>query len=84
MAEAEYVAVAAAVQTVTAMQNMMVQTNIWDETKTAIKTDNMATVEVIQKPHGTKRRKFIDLRHQYIAQQLIAGRMNIAHVTAAQ
>lgn len=45
-----------------------------------IKTENQTTVEMIEKPHGTKRRKFIDLRHHYIRQNFEANKMAVVHV----
>lgn len=79
-AEAEYIAVAAAIQNANTMHRIMEQAGLWQAAPSTIKTDNKATVEMISKPHGTKRRKFIDLRHHYIRQQLDTGRTSVIHV----
>lgn len=66
------------------MQNMMVQAQVWPDTDTSNKTDNKATVYMIQNTYGTKRRRFIDLRHHFIRQKLKEGRTTVSHVQAIQ
>lgn len=45
-----------------------------------LKAGNMAVSAMMKKPHSTKRRKFIDLRHQML-QHLVAERaIKIIHV----
>lgn len=39
---------------------------------------------MITKPQGTKRRKFIDLRHHYIRQKLRTGNIGVLHVPVAE
>lgn len=82
-AEAEYIAVTTSIQTSNTIHNMMVQTTLWVPKPATIKTDNQATVVIVNKSHGTKRRNFIDLRHHFIRQKLMEGRETVTHVPAA-
>lgn len=82
--EAEYVAVAAAIQTETTLYRMRRQAVIWMPGPTMIKTDKMATVEMILKPHGTKRQNNFYFRHHFIRQQLDMNLPTVMHFPAAQ
>lgn len=83
-AEAEYISVASSLQTGTTLHKMILQRTLWDHRPMSIKFDNKSTVEMINKPHGTKRRNFIDLRHHYIRQKLDDCQTRIKHVPAAE
>lgn len=61
--EAAYIALDAAIQMVQATNRMMTGFGIADKGGCSLKTDNHATVLKVNQPHGSKRRKLIDLRH---------------------
>lgn len=82
-AEAEYVALASALGMITTVKRMVTAAGIMPQAMVTVKTDNTATCDMIAKPHGTKRRKFIDLRHHYIQQTLQRQQVQVTHVPAA-
>lgn len=69
-AEDEYISLAAAAQRFQATRRLCRESGLMAAVPCRLKKDNLAVVEMLEKPHGTKRRKFIDLRNQLL-QQLI-------------
>lgn len=69
-AEFEYISVASQIQTAKTLHDMMVQITTRNPTATTVHSYKQSTVNMIIDLCGTKRRKFIDLRHHLIRQQL--------------
>lgn len=50
----------------------------------SVKTGNLAARDMVSKPFGTKRRKFIDLRHHILQKYIETGHMDFMHVARAE
>lgn len=83
-AEAEYVALASAVTNISAMRRLLLNAGLMSRGAIAVKTDNTATCDMVAKPHGTKRRKFIDLRHHFIQKQIRDCTLHVQHVSTKE
>lgn len=81
--EAEYVALSASVTMLSTIKRMVVVALQMPDGTACVKTDNTATRDMIAKPHGSKRRKCIDLCHHCIQHSLKAQQLLIQHVPAA-
>lgn len=80
--EAEYVAMASALQMLETSRRMLIEVGVQAKGTSSLNTDNQATVQMVSQMHGTKRRKFIDLRHHYIRDIIQQNDIRVYHVPA--
>lgn len=68
--EAEYISLASVTQHLQVAKRMCTAAGIITQSTCVLNSDSQSVCSMLSKPHGTKRRKFIDLPHHLI-QQLI-------------
>lgn len=83
MSEAKYRAVAEVFQRAIHTRNLN-KTFTTQVTVTEIHTDNKPTMDMVQALGGIRRSKFIDIRHQYIKEQLLDNEVTIHHVPSEE
>lgn len=82
--EAEYIALAATAQSVDALNCTLGHMQVQCSARISVKTDNQAARDMVMKPFGTKRRKFIDLRHHYLQDNIARRQLTIMHVPGTE
>lgn len=84
MTKAEYIAFAAAAQNLSVIKTICFELGLMHDVPCTLKTDNLAVRGILAKPHATKRRKFIDLRHQLLQYTIAKNRIQVQHVRSWQ
>ena len=78
--EAEYIAATSAAQQTTWIRRLLQNVQMLPNSPTPLMIDNQSAIQVANSTGPTKRRKFIDLRHQYFTHQATKETIPIAHV----
>lgn len=81
--EAEYVALESALRVVKTTKRLATHSGILQNEPSAIHTDKRATCDMLAKDIGTKRHKFIDLRHHCIQTETKANKLLVGYVSSA-
>lgn len=79
----DYIAIAASIQNITAIQLLWTDTGPMTSQPISLKTYNEYAMAMLYKRYGTKRRKFFDLRHAFIQDHLSNNSIRIWNATAA-
>ena len=82
--EAEYIAATAAAQQTTWIRRILQDVNILPPSPTPFRIDIQSAIRVAKNSGPTKRRKFIDLRHHYLAHQTTVKAIDIKHISTKE
>lgn len=69
-----------AAQQLQAMRRLCMESGLTAAAPCLLKTDNLAVVEMLANPYGTKRRELIDLRHHLLQQIIHIQALQVLHV----
>lgn len=83
-AEKKYIALAVATQHLQGIRTICVEDGLICDAPCSLKTDNLAVCAILGKPHGTKRRKIVDLKHQLLQQIIIANTITLQPLRSSQ
>lgn len=82
-AEAEFMALALAVQEVLWLRQLLQKMHVKVDHATTIYVDNTAAIAMARSTDGTSRAKHIDLRYHFIRDHIEHGAISIKHVRSA-
>ena len=82
--ESEYIAFNQALKLLTFMVRLLSEIHVYEIVEPRAKIDNLPTIQMIETLGGTKRRKFMDLRHHAITDQLKRYGITLIHVPSDQ
>lgn len=80
--DSEYISLASAVQHAQVVNLLCIEIILLPDQPVTVKTDNLALLTKLTKAYGTKRRKFIDLRHKMIQAMMHDNHIVLRHVPA--
>jgi hypothetical protein len=83
-AEAEYMAVSAAVQEAIWLRNLLSELGFQQKLPTTIFEDNQGCIKMAENPVINPRSKHIDLRHHYIRERVADGSVALAYCPTAE
>ena len=78
-AEAEYIALAGAVQECVWLQRLMIDLNLPDDKPTSLYEDNQAAIAISKNPQFHGRTKHIDIKFHYVREQVESGTVNLLY-----
>lgn len=79
-AEAEHIAVTSCPRNTLVLLSILIDSGLARAGECAIHTNNQAACHIVASTNGTKRRKFIDLRHHYILNTIRTQKCTIKHI----